>query len=120
MHSWSEFADFLLGKFVIGLLGGEDGAPIAAADWDILLSYEHEIRKYMVSRMQRGVRLTMALKEAWCDTLVKDRYFVTELQKRSIKRARPHTDFVVKPIKVPKLTKQQQKALKGAGKGKAK
>ena len=54
MHVWNEYADYLLGKFVIGLLGGEDGAYVAGPDWEILLQYEHAVRKEMVKRMQLG------------------------------------------------------------------
>jgi hypothetical protein len=62
VHVWTEYANYLLGKFVLGILGGEDGAPVGSADWEVILTYEQEIRREMVVRMQAGTPLGTALR----------------------------------------------------------
>jgi hypothetical protein len=114
VHVWTEYANYLLGKFVLGILGGEDGAPVGSADWEVILTYEQEIRREMVVRMQAGTPLGTALRGAWSDPIVKDRYLVSALQRRTL-RARRGGEDALPP---PKRPRGQPKDTKGKGKGK--
>ena len=89
MHVWTEYANQLLGKFVMGLLVDDVGGPVAQGDWAIILDYEHEVRRDMVERMLGGMALGKALRAAWADPVVRDRYLVTPLQRRTMGRKRP-------------------------------
>ena len=101
-----------MGKYVLGLLGSEDGAPASPEDWEIVLGFEQEIRREMVVKMQTGLVLVAALKEAWNDPLVRDRHFVTALQRRSFKSRRV-------PVDEPPY-KKKKGGQKGKGRGKGK
>ena len=84
MQVWTEFGDYLLGRYVLGVLGGVDGAAPGDAEWHIVLDYEHEIRRDMVRRMLTGTPLDQALRAAWADPVVKDRFLITPLQRRDL------------------------------------
>ena len=86
LHVFTEYADHLLGEFVLGLLTGGEGVAASAADWEVLLTFEHEVRRDMIHRMMNGKTLSAALREAWADPVVKDRYLVTPLQSRTISK----------------------------------
>ena len=86
MQIWTEFGDYLLGRYVLGVLGGVDGAAPGDAEWHIVLDYEHEIRRDMVRRMLTGTPLDQALRAAWADPVVKDRFLITPLQRRALSR----------------------------------
>ena len=88
MHVWTEYANQLLGKFVMGLLVDDVGGPVAPGDWTIILDYEHEVRRDMVERMLGGMALGKALRAAWADPVVRDRYLVTPLQRKTMGRKR--------------------------------
>ena len=122
IHVWTEYANHLLGKFVLGILVGEEGGAVAQADWEIILAFEHEIRRDMVERMLKGVEMAAALRAAWVCPIVKDRYFVTPLQKRSFsgKRSREQMEesFTFRGFRESK-GKGKNNA-KGKGKGKSK
>ena len=71
--------------------GGEAGEAAGKDDWGIVLGYEHEVRREMVNKMLEGTPLEKALRDSWTDPVVRDRYLVTPLQRRSItgKRVAP-------------------------------
>jgi hypothetical protein len=115
MHLWTEYANHLLGKFVLGMLGGEDGAATSPGDWTIILNYDQEVRRDMISRMQKGTPISPALREAMSCPVVKDRYLVTPLQQRTLGRKRPNDNAWQPPTRKPKGGKE-----KGAGKGQEK
>ena len=90
MQIWTEYADYLLGRFVLGVLGGVDGAAVGDSDWQVVLDYEHEIRREMTVRMLAGAPLEPSLRLAWSDPVVRDRFLISPLQRRSIsKRSAP-------------------------------
>ena len=117
VHVWTEYANHLLGRFVLGIMGGEDGAPVHAADWEVVLNYEQEVRREMVVRMQAGTPLAVAIRGAWADPIVKDRYLVTALQRRTLRVKRSGGEDTPPP---PKRPRGQPKDKKGKGKGKDK
>ena len=79
---FTAYADHLLGQHVWGLAAkGAAGGELANPTWSLLLSYEHEIRSHACSLVSDGgISWEKALRQAWMDTTVKDRYFVTPLQ----------------------------------------
>ena len=90
MQIWTEYGDYLLGRYVLGMLGGVDGAALGDSDWQVVLDYEHEVRREMVQGMLAGTPLERALRAAWVDPVVKDRFLVTPLQRRTLaKRPAP-------------------------------
>ena len=118
MHVWTEYCDYLLGSYVLGMLGNELGGPVNADDWAVILNYEQEIRREMVNQMLGGSPLAKALRAAWQNPLVKDRFFVTALQARSF-RGRRDSDGPER--KKPKFDQENLKGkIKGKGKGKYK
>ena len=129
MHVWTEYANYLLGKFVLGILGGEDGEAVGKLEWSIILEYEHEIRRLMVTKMLEGTALASALREAWNDSVTRDRYLVLPLQKRSISSKRPAGSSSSTPVASKKQKVKAEEAVvpymnnkrakKGKGKGAA-
>ena len=125
MQVWTEFGDYLLGRYVLGVLGGVDGAALGDADWHIVLDYEHEVRREMVKRMLAGTPLDQALRAAWADPVVKDRFLVTPMQRRTLsKRAAPQGGGDAKKVKTEKVeqsgpAKGDDKGAGGKGDGKA-
>ena len=57
-----------------------NGAKFGGPSWELLLSYEYEIRCHAsFLLLQGGYTLEAALRESWADSTVKDRYFTTPL-----------------------------------------
>ena len=70
--------DHLLGEHVWGLRSkDENGQVVAQPSWDILLSYEYQVRKKMVKQMNDGVNMVAALDAAVKDINIKENYFLT-------------------------------------------
>ena len=116
MRIWTEYCDFLLGSYVLGLMTNDDGGSVSGQDWAIILEYEQEIRREMVRKMQDGKEIAVALRESWNDPLVKDRHLITALQKRSLKSKQQQQHWNDWDGEKP-LTKRQRRE-KGKGKGK--
>ena len=55
----------------------ENGQVVAQPSWDILLSYEYQVRKKMVKQMNDGVNMVAALDAAVKDINIKENYFLT-------------------------------------------
>ena len=117
------------GEIRDGFGGGEDGEPVGKEDWSIILAYEHEVRRDMITRMSEGTPLPKALREAWADPIVRDRYLVTPLQRRGIagKRSAPSAPGTGESKKAKARAKAaaqvaqvQTTAGRGKGKGKGK
>ena len=81
MHVWTEYANHLLGSLVLGLLGGDDGTWVGRSEWEVILTYEQEVRREMINRMASGTPLDNALRGAWADPVVRDRFLVAPMQK---------------------------------------
>jgi hypothetical protein len=77
---WVEYLDYLLGRFVYKLAAvNSQGEEISWPRWTQLLQYEHAIRSAAMKRVQGGVPLGEALRAAWNDPVVKERYFTTPI-----------------------------------------
>ena len=64
----------------------EFGNTVGGPPWNLVLSYEHEIRREAVRETERkGTLFRDALLAAWKDPIIKERYFTTPL---SLKRSR--------------------------------
>ena len=119
---WSEYLDYLLGPHVHKLYARDAyGNTSSEPPWNLLLSYDLEIRRKMVDLMAKGTAIDIALPTAYKDCVIKERYFTTPLALGSAnKRALPPSDG----WDPKKLTKKDLRSLmngqKGKGKGKEK
>ena len=74
-----KYLDLMLGDHVLGLKARDkDGTVIASPDFDLMLSYDFQIRRQMVKLINEGATMVEALKEAMTDTTIKERYSHTE------------------------------------------
>ena len=72
------YCDYLLGDQIMGLKAqDEDGNKISAPGLKLVMSYEHQVRKEMVKRVNKGESLKAALEAARKDGIIKERYFLT-------------------------------------------
>ena len=110
MQIWTEYGDYLLGRYVLGVLGGVDGAALGDSDWQVVLDYEHEVRREMVKGMLAGTPLDRALRAAWADPVVKDRFLVTPLQRRTLAK---------RPAPPAEQSYNKKHKAEGSGQGKA-
>ena len=68
----------MLGEHVLGLKArNKEGEVIAAPEFDLMLSYDYQIRRQMVKLVKEGATIAEALKEAMTDTTIKERHFLT-------------------------------------------
>jgi hypothetical protein len=105
-YVFQEYLNYLLGEHCIGLVsGGSVGAAVSTQTWDLVLAYEQEIRFEMTSKIMKGASLESALRAAWADPVVKERYFTTPLALAHLKRARP--DVPAGVDEVPPPTRRQ-------------
>ena len=73
-----KYLDLMLGDHVLGLKARDkDGQVIATPDFDLMLSYDYQIRRQMVKLVNEGATMEEALKEAMTDTTIKERHFLT-------------------------------------------
>ena len=113
-----DYLSFLLGEFVWGLTGKTaEGLTVSAPAWGQLLVYEQQIRKRMYNLMMEGTPAVDALKAAFKDPVVKERYFTTPTALSATTR-QPYNSFD-KGGKSPG-GKGQGKGGKVEGKGKGK
>ena len=110
------YLDYLLGEYVLRLYAKDEyGNTIGGTPWGLILSYEHEIRREAIRQTESGTPFGVALRAAWKDPVVKDRFFTTPL---SLKRSRPPSSF--DPDSVVKYARTDNTNDKGKGKGKGK
>jgi hypothetical protein len=77
-QTFIKLADYLLGELVSGF-GAKDekGNVVSKPTWDLILSYEFQIRKEATRRVNAGALMGAALAQAMVDISVKERYFTT-------------------------------------------
>ena len=72
------FADYLLGDQVMGLKAeDEDGNKVSSPSLKLVLSYEHQVRKEMIKKVNNGSKFQDALLSARKDVNIKERFFLT-------------------------------------------
>ena len=75
---FAKYLDVLLGDHVYGLKAkNKDGEVVASPDFELVLSYEYQIRRNVTKQMNEGTDMATALKQAMADTVIKERYFIT-------------------------------------------
>ena len=73
-----KLADYLLGAHIFGLKAKDSqGETVSSPSFDLVLSYEYQLRKAMTKAMNEGAPMVRALEDAMKDTTVKERYFLT-------------------------------------------
>ena len=120
LHS---YVGYLLGDHCWQLIAVDsEGHTVAAPQWNLVLKYEHAIRKRTYRVMQTsGMPFELALKESWLDTLTKERAFTTPLAisaatNKSV--AMSVADQGSKPVKVIQVGFKKTKGGKGNAGGK--
>ncbi|CAJ1331623.1 unnamed protein product, partial [Effrenium voratum] len=77
---FSRYANHLLGEHVFGLRAkDEKGRSMAQPSFELLLSYEYQIRKAAIKKVNKGHSWVDSLEEAMVDPLVKERFLTTPL-----------------------------------------
>ena len=72
------YVGYLLGDQVMGLKAeDEEDNKISSPSLKLALSYEHQIRKEMIKKVNEGTKLQEALLTARKDVNIKERYFLT-------------------------------------------
>ena len=95
-QDWQTYLDYLLGPYVHRLHARDEYGNVSSSPpWSLLLSYEQEIRRKMVRLMvENGTVIKDALKAAYNDPVVKERYFTTPLAIAGAGRKRKAEDSV--------------------------
>lgn len=91
--AYQRYVDFILGEkvFQLQIPKGDGSAQTMAANpsWDLMISFEHKLRKEAYRRTSReGKPLNVTLEEVTADATLKETYFVTPL---TLELARRHT-----------------------------
>ena len=77
---FSCYANHFVGEHVFGLRAKDDkGRSMAQPSFELLLSYEYQVRKAAIKKLNKGHSWVDSLKEAMVDTLVKERFLTTPL-----------------------------------------
>ena len=116
-----EYKEYLLGDYVYGLSAKDsEGNTIASPPWNLVISYEKAIRKQATKLVNNeGKPWPVALKAAWKDATVKERYFTTPLALYSKRPAPPWRDSAQQQ-QTWRRTEQNKGKSKGKSKGKQK
>ena len=89
-QDFTQYVDYLMGDQVMNLKAeDEKGAVVSTPTLKLVLSYEHQIRKEMVRKMNSGVRQKQALEEARKDVSIKERYLLTPMSVSAITAMQP-------------------------------
>ena len=76
-----KYLDLMLGDHILGLKArGKDGEVIITPDFDLMLSYDFQVRRRMVKLVNEGVTMVEALREAMANAIIKERYFFTHAE----------------------------------------
>ena len=87
------YIDYLMGDQVMNLKSeDEKGSVVSTPTLKLVLSYEHQIRKEMVKKMNSGVRQKQALEEARKDVSIKERYLLTPMSINALTAMQPSAE----------------------------
>ena len=77
---FAEYVEYILGDHVRGLVAKDaTGAVISKPSWAQVLHYDYQVRKEQAKLINFGKTFAVALKDAWNDTALRDRHFVTQV-----------------------------------------
>ena len=112
------YADFLLGDFVLGLRAKDaSGHCVSAPSFELVLSYDFQLRKSMMQGMNAGKTLVSAMEAAMTDLVLKERYFVTPC---ALSLSLPPPPPTAAFHRGRSRSRERGQRPKGAGKGKGK
>ena len=102
------------------VVDGPVGTPATGDTWVAILEYDLEIRKEALRRVQKGLKLATAMKEAWQDVEVKMKYFMDPVLMGKRKRADDEASYDNRKAKEEARTHNFHSEIKGKGKTKGK
>ena len=77
---FADYVDYLLGEHVRGLEAqDQSGNTVSRPAWKQILHYEFQIRKEHAKLVNNGSTFRDALRQAWLDTSIRDRHFITPI-----------------------------------------
>lgn len=118
---FDRYVEHMLGRFVMGLVvDGPVGTPATGDTWVAILEYDLEIRKEALRRVQKGLKLATAMKEAWQDVEVKMKYFMDPVLMGKRKRTDDDASYDNRKAKKEARTQSFHSEAKGKGKTKSK
>ena len=131
LQLFDQYLKYLLGEFVWLLAGrSASGHLVSTPHWAQLLVYEFAIRKQVyLLLLNTSQDFDTALRGAWKDPVIKERYFTTPLamacmqgvpRNPSLKRASPDADFPPAPPGAPAKGNGRKAKARAKAKGKAK
>ena len=121
-QDFAHYIDYLMGDQVMNLKSeDEKGSGVSAPTLKLVLSYEHQVRKEMVKKMNAGVRQKQALEEARKDVSIRERYLLTPMSINALSSMQPadtHRSRSPRASGAESSSWTRQKS-KGKGKGKS-
>ena len=89
-QDFTQLADYLLGDQVMNLKSeDENGTVVSTPTLKLVISYEHQIRKEMVKKMNAGTPIRKALEESRKDVSIKERFLLTPMSINAVTAMRP-------------------------------
>ncbi|CAK0887969.1 unnamed protein product [Prorocentrum cordatum] len=77
---FNEYLEYILGDHVRGLTAKDlQGNIVSRPSWNQVMHYDHQIRKERARMMNFGKTFEQALRDAWNDTSLRDRLFITQV-----------------------------------------
>jgi hypothetical protein len=77
-RTFEKYTNYVLGDHVADFVAKDaDGHEVSRPSFKLILSYEFEMRKYMVRKINDGMGVEVALQAAMRDTTLKERFFTT-------------------------------------------
>eukprot|EP00435_Cladocopium_sp_Y103_P022226 s207_g5.t1 len=120
-QDFTQFADYLLGDQVMNLRSeDEHGTVVSTPTLKLVLSYEHQVRKEMVKKMNAGTAIKKALEESRKDVGIKERFLLTPMSLNAVTAMRPRERRSRTPIRMPRFSDADKKGKGGRAKGKGK
>eukprot|EP00438_Fugacium_kawagutii_P021416 Skav230574 [mRNA] locus=scaffold971:156334:157617:- [translate_table: standard] len=121
-HHWNLYAGYLLGEHVMGLKStSPSGEVVSSPGLALVLTYEYQVRKYMMKKVNDGMTMVDAMEEAMKDTTTKERYFLTPAALGAVSRAeRPKSRSPRRDEDDYRRDRGRDKGRKGSGKSKGK
>ena len=124
-QDFTDYVEYLLGKDVMKHIAEVDGVAPTGQYWELILKYDHSLRKEMMELVMTGTPLKTALKQATESAIVKERNFTTPLARLESKLRAPargpHPPAALGDYPPSKRARKLLEAKgKGGGKGKGK